>query len=402
MIPAANPGNESERLIELLKLHILDTEPEPTFNELTQLAAMICDKPICLVSLIDEKRQWFKSHHGLDATETPRELAFCAHAILQDDIFYIEDAHQDERFHDNPLVTGPPHVTFYAGIPLTLESGHRLGTLCVIDHKPNHLTEAQREALKIIANQVIRLLELRQGSLLLAEKNEANRHLFRALSHDLKAPVRAFKHLAMMSQKDLLEGNVDTYQTNLERILLRTDYLLNLLNNMLDYTLQDESHPLKTEAIHVPELIERYLSILAVEDSTEITYSNEIPIIIGVRAEFECIVDNLISNAIKYNDKPSCQISVAYRSLPNFHELSFSDNGPGVNESKMEKIFEPFFTTSQKALTQSTGLGLALVERAVKKYGGEVKVFNLLDAGCCFKFTWPKLSPAEDAAVTDD
>jgi GAF domain-containing protein len=152
---------EEARLAALDTLEILDTLPEAGFDELTRLASQLCGTPIALVSLVDNYRQWFKSRVGLDAPETPRELAFCAHAILGEQLFVVEDAHNDERFHDNPLVTGGPHVRFYAGVPIKGASGLNMGTLCVIDHQPRHLTPEQERALAVLGHQVEAQLLLR-------------------------------------------------------------------------------------------------------------------------------------------------------------------------------------------------------------------------------------------------
>jgi PAS domain S-box-containing protein len=159
-VPAI-PPNENERLQELLSFNVLDTIEQTDFDALTRLASQICGTPIALISLIDPNRQWFKSHHGLAARETPREYAFCAHAINSpDSLLVVPDSRADDRFADNPLVTGDPHVIFYAGCPLVSTNGFALGTLCVIDHSPRELNEEQLQSLRDLARQVVNLMEL--------------------------------------------------------------------------------------------------------------------------------------------------------------------------------------------------------------------------------------------------
>ncbi|HEY0963765.1 MAG TPA: ATP-binding protein [Pseudomonadales bacterium] len=153
------PSNEKERIEALYRLKILDTEPEAHFDDLTALAAALTACPIALVSLIDENRQWFKARCGIDGTETDRSLAFCAHALLERDIMEIPDARLDPRFAQHPMVLGPPHVTFYAGMPLTSSTGLCYGTLCVVDTQPRHLSDQQRELLRKLGKQVLRHME---------------------------------------------------------------------------------------------------------------------------------------------------------------------------------------------------------------------------------------------------
>lgn len=165
MIKPEIPNNEEQRLEALNSYSILDTLPEVEYDDITYLASFICGVPISLISLIDDKRQWFKSHHGLDAESTPKDMAFCAHAINdQENMLLVSDSRIDDRFHDNPLVTGDPHVIFYAGIPLVTPTGYPLGTLCVIDNSPRDLNEAQIKALKSLANQLMSLMEARKIS----------------------------------------------------------------------------------------------------------------------------------------------------------------------------------------------------------------------------------------------
>ena len=171
MQPPQPPANESERLATLIRYQILDTPAESEFDDLTSLASEICGVPIALISLLDGKRQWFKSKVGLDATETPREISFCGHAIHGRNVFEVSNALNDERFAANPLVTGAPDIRFYAGMPLITSSGHAMGTLCVIDRVERQLTPGQRIALERLARQATSQLELRLTNRLLAEQS---------------------------------------------------------------------------------------------------------------------------------------------------------------------------------------------------------------------------------------
>ncbi|MBX3232387.1 MAG: PAS domain-containing protein [Labilithrix sp.] len=167
---------ERARLRVLADYAIMDTAPDEALDEIVQVAAAICDVPVALVSFVDETRQWFKAKTGLNANETPRDVAFCAQAIQSDDdVFTVRDARDDERFKTNPLVVGEPHVVFYAGAPLTVADGVKLGTLCVIDRRPRELTPSQRDALKKLSKAVVRYLETRKQALLREASDEFNR-----------------------------------------------------------------------------------------------------------------------------------------------------------------------------------------------------------------------------------
>jgi hypothetical protein len=165
---ASTPEHEKKRLKVLWQYEVLDTVPEAVFDDLTELAACICEAPIALISLVDEGRQWFKSKFGTSLSETTKDASFCARAITQSGLFVVPDATKDDRFADNPLVTSEPKIRFYAGAPLVTPDGYALGTLCVIDKVPRALRPDQKQALLILARHVVTQLELRRRSLELA------------------------------------------------------------------------------------------------------------------------------------------------------------------------------------------------------------------------------------------
>jgi len=168
-MPPQSPTQEAKRLEALRQYNILDTPAEQAYDDITALAAFICDVPIALVSLVDDQRQWFKSKVGIDVDETSRDVSFCAQAILGKSTMVINDAQKDERFANNPLVTCAPDIRFYAGVPLITPAGHAIGTLCVIDRHPRTLSEVQQKTLEALARQVVMQLELQRVSSQLAD-----------------------------------------------------------------------------------------------------------------------------------------------------------------------------------------------------------------------------------------
>lgn len=244
-MPAAPlPANEPERQRALEQYRVLDTPPEPIFDEITNLAAAICQTPIALISLIDRERQWFKSKVGIEICETPRSIAFCAHVILQSELVIVPDARLDPRFADNPVVTGPPYIRFYAGMPLITPRGYGIGTLCVVDYQPRELTPVQQQTLRTLGRQVVNELELR-------------RHL-----------EVTRQHLAHIQRLSSLQEAIFNSR-NHAIIVTRPDGIITLMNRAaeewLGYPASELAGQATPERFHDPQELERYAQILSAQ-----------------------------------------------------------------------------------------------------------------------------------------
>jgi GAF domain-containing protein len=218
MKAAPLPSNESERLKALEQYQILDTLPEEVYDDITKIASEICGTPIALLTLIDEKRQWFKSKQGFDVSETPREVSFCAHAIINPyETMVVEDARYDERFHDNPLTTdGENPVVFYAGVPIVNADGHALGSLCVIDSRPRELTDQKLMALQALAKLVNAHFELRKTNFKINERDDKIRQGLQTIGSVLDGLTsinnQTISYSELSPNIDLLKQVVDLFK----------------------------------------------------------------------------------------------------------------------------------------------------------------------------------------------
>ncbi|MGB7084470.1 MAG: sensor domain-containing phosphodiesterase [Phormidesmis sp.] len=234
------PAKETLRLAKLQDYSILDTLPEAAYNDIVELAAHICQTPIALVSLIDADRQWFKANVGLDVAETPRDIAFCHHTIQGSDVMVVEDTHQNPRFCDNPLVSGPPYIRFYAGAPLLTPDGYALGSLCVIDYKPRQFTAQQQQALQALSRQVVAQLELRYQThqLKLAKANLEQRVKERT------AGLTSALHRLLKAQSNLLRRNASQPNSLKDPLtgLPNRSYFLQRLAQSIEITRRQPTH----------------------------------------------------------------------------------------------------------------------------------------------------------------
>lgn len=388
------PENETERLKALQAYEVLDTAEEKSFDELTALAATICQKPISLVSLVDNQRQWFKSHHGLDAQETPRELAFCSHAILENQLFVVENSLEDQRFHDNPLVTGDPKVIFYAGVPLVTPEGFNIGTLCVIDSKPGTLNEEQKRSLKSIANQVVRNLEYRKSLIELKLKNKQAKKICTQLesaneelsqfsyrtSHDLKAPLVTIKGLAEAISEDVGTKDYREISINANRIENTAIQLESFVSDILDLAKAELLEP-QYEKINLQDIIdsvEANLSRVYIHNNVELKVKFEhTNTFYSSKTRIHQILENLISNGIKYSDNNKSRkfVLVTSKNLGNSILITVEDNGLGIPKEHQSRIFN-MFERFHSDVTQGSGLGLYIVKKHIDKMSAQINIIH--------------------------
>jgi signal transduction histidine kinase len=400
MIAPKEYFKEKERLKDLDSYSILDTLSETDYDNLTAIASEICDTPISLISLIDTNRQWFKSSHGLNAVETPRDYAFCAHAINDiNNTFIVEDARLDERFHDNPLVLGGPSVVFYAGVPLISEDGFPLGTLCVIDQKPKKLNAHQIQSLNALSQQVMNLLNLRKSKLLLEktlvnleEKNEELERFAIIAAHDLKSPLIGISGMAQLFS-EIYGHQVDSKgQEMLSLIESSSNNLRILIDGLLDYSKSDSVLKERRSIINLDELKKEIFNLFNYEQNLTLNFNTSLNDIVVNKTVLEQILINLISNSIKYCDKDEVKIEIGINSLESHYEFYVNDNGPGIAKEYQEKIFKIFevLTAEDKFGRAGNGIGLATVKKIVEKSGGIIKVESEIGKGSTFMFTIEK------------
>jgi signal transduction histidine kinase len=397
--PEKHP-QESERLKFLESYSILDTLPEIEYDDLTAITSEICNTPISLVSLIDSERQWFKSHHGLNVCETPKDFAFCAHAINDtNEVFIVQDARKDARFNDNPLVTGEPYVIFYAGVPLVNSDNLPIGTLCVIDHEPKHLSQSQVKALKALANQVMNLLELRKRKMQLEQALENVEQINRELesfayiaAHDLKSPLNNISVLTNLFL-DSYSSKLDVEGQNLISLISHCSVKLRkLIEDLLKYSKSNTILKEDKVEVNIIELLNYVRGVFDYESNCEIILETSLNKIFTNRTAIEQIFINLVSNSIKYNDKPRTEIKIEIKEDDFKYIISIKDNGPGIAKENHDKVFQIFkvLAHEDKFGQQGNGIGLATVKKIIEALMGSIYIESDSGDGAKFIFTLEK------------
>ena len=421
MQPAELSATEADRLAALHGLDILDSGPEEEFDALIKVASLVCKVPISLISLVDSERQWFKAKLGLPGmSETSRDVAFCAHAILDDKLFEVPDAKLDTRFADNPLVTEAPDIRFYAGAPIVLSDGSRIGTLCVIDREPRQLSATQREIVNNLAlaaahamegRRAIRAAQRHAAELATSERslkeardsaqaaNIAKSRFLATMSHEIRTPLNGVLGMAqLLLARGLPESERISYA---QTILTSGNTLLALLNDILDLSkIEAGKLQLEAKAIEVAALLGNTRNLFAGAAQAK-----------GLQLDFEWVgpadqcyqgdahrlgqmLSNLVGNAIKFTASGSVRMACAELSRQNGRallEFSVTDSGIGIAQEDMGLLFKPFSQTDSSITREfgGSGLGLSLVRTLAQAMGGEVGVSSKPGSGTRFWFKVP-------------
>lgn len=402
MLIAPIPDNERQRLESLYQYDLLDTSPEIDYDRVSHIASQLCQTPIAMVSLIDRERQWVKSCYGLTVENIPREVSLCAHTILYEHPLVIEDTHQDYRFQDNPAITGPPHIVFYAGIPLISSDGFAIGSLCVIDHEPRQLTLAQRLALQALGDQAVLLMELRRtNSQLRLAQTQAEEfayqkaHLLATLSHEIRTPLHALEgHTRLLIDQHYQPEQ----QHSLQRLQMTSRTLITLVDNILDYS-KLQAGKLVMEAIpfSVAELIQHAVDMQAWQAKQKnlqlITRLDaDIPHQLrGDATRLLQILLNLVSNALKFTAQGEVcvQASVISRTASDLTlAIDVIDTGIGIAQESLALLFDEYAQVSAATtrLYGGSGLGLAISRQLVELMGSRLYVHSEEGKGSRFGF----------------
>lgn len=407
MEAAPLPKNEDERLAELLSYDIIDTEAEKLFDDLTALASQICETPIALISLVDPNRQWFKSRVGLDAEETSREIAFCSHAILQEDVFEIPNATLDPRFHDNPLVTGSPDIRFYAGAPLITPSGHAIGTLCAIDKKPRRLTDAQKMSLQTLSKSVVAHLELRRKNRELERTSQFKSDFLSYISHEIRTPLNAINTFSHLLEAEARKLNLpETFSTPLSHVSQSGERLLEIVNSVLDIN-QIEAGKMRVmpRAVNLNDFFTHLFSLTKIRaEESGVLLSTTIETTMPKTlffddTKFGQVALNILSNAIKFTAKDkSVKAQVKYKK----GSLIFTvvDQGIGMSEEDQKRLFTPYERMKNAHKISGTGLGLNISKRLIELMDGSIKVSSKLNKGTRVSLSIP--ADSFDASQLED
>lgn len=397
---ASYSNHEQARLASLASYDLMDTEQDHEYDELTQLAAEICETPIALITLIGETRQWFKSRYGTDVSETHRSIAFCEYTISQtEEILIVPDARQDERFHNNPMVTGEANIVFYAGVPLVNTQGYALGSICVLSHERKELTGLQIRALRVLGKQVVHQMELRRKLREIQDSNEALSESYQFIekfaeraAHDIKSPL---SNIIITSQtlKMLLSKSENPRTLKLLDILVASGKnLTSYINELLGYSKSPSDLQVHHEEFELSCVLEKTINLIDIPRNCKIRLPEQSVRLSSSRIALEQIFLNLLTNAVRYNDKPEPKINIVFNEDDHIYHFHINDNGKGISTENQAKIFDHGFVTDEpdRYNRKGNGIGMNIVKSLVDKLGGSIRISSEVGVGTTFSVSVPK------------
>jgi signal transduction histidine kinase len=352
-----------------------------------------------MISFIDGNRQWFKSAHGLTATETPRRIAFCAYAINSPDKnMIVADTRTDSRFEHNPLVVSGPRIVFYAGVPLKTESGVAIGTLCVMDKKPRRLNVKQIKALEALSHQVMCQLELRKKNTrlhLLQEElvnNYQDMEQFAAVAaHDLRSPLHNITSLIDFFLDDNQDNISEDGLMYLNHIKTSSLQLTRLIDAILEYSKSTQVLSINKKEFNLNQMLREVIALINPSDAVEMILPSDSVTISASIDAMKQIFLNLINNAIKFNQKAGAVIKITFSETDDDYCFTVEDNGPGIPSENISNIFDLFMTVKQNR-NSGSGIGLSIVKRLINKMHGDISVTSHEGRSTVFSFYIKKLS----------
>jgi signal transduction histidine kinase len=391
-------SDEGRRVAALRAYDILDTPREEEFDEVVRVVSAICGTPISVINLIDSERQWFKAEIGLGVRETPLPASICAHAILQPDLFIVPDTQEDERFSDNPLVSGDPHLRFYAGALLETPEGLPLGTICVLDYKPRELNENQKALLRLTARQIMKMLELRRlnaaervareraethAEATTARLAHANREsdlreqFIAVLGHDLRNPLASIQAGAQLVKRGklTLDEMLQLTQGSISRMSALIDDILDFARGRLGAGIDLA----RSDVLLAPVLTQVVDELRAVAPERGFAAS------IAVSESVFCdpgrigqLLSNLLGNAVVHG-APGTPIEVEAHVKDGMFELSVRNAGNPIPDAALARLFQPFFRGEVSASQQGLGLGLYICSEIARAHGGTLTATSTLE-----------------------
>jgi signal transduction histidine kinase len=402
MIKAPIPANDKLRVQDLYELGILDTPEEDEFTDIVELASRICHTPISLISLVDYSRQWFKAKLGVTATETPRDISFCGHAIVIDnDFFEVPDAMKDIRFLDNPLVTGEPNIRYYAGVQLVSKKGFRIGMLCVNDTKPNKLTEEQIFALRVLGNHVAKLLDLRitkkqseEKSKKIQSQNEVLQRMLSIIAHDVRGPIGSLKQIFELSEANMLDETSKQELLNLSK--LQIDNILVLLNNLVDWgKIKIEEKETGNLLVKVKSTVDHEMTNISLAASLKKnTVVNLVDESVALKIDpdmLQFIIRNLLTNANKFTKEG--RIVIYSDKDEAFTKLIVNDTGMGMTKLMVNNLLQNnnLMTTPGTNNEKGSGIGFKLIKEFMENIGGKIDISSEVDKGTSVNLYFPNV-----------